>query len=84
MFAFGGLVFFPPIVGLFDKPFLVLGMPLPYLILFGIWMVMIIGIWLGARRSPLRGDMPSPGEGGPREPTFDQASTPPQAQMKRR
>jgi len=49
MFAFGVLVFFPPLVGLFDKPFVVLGLALTYLILFGAWGLIIFGIWLGAR-----------------------------------
>jgi len=49
MFAFGVLVFFPPLVGLFDKPYVVLGLPLTYLILFGAWGLIIFGIWLGAR-----------------------------------
>ena len=49
MFAFGVLVFFPPVVGLFDKTYTVLGLPLAYLVLFGVWGLIIFGIWLGAR-----------------------------------
>ena len=51
LFAFGVLVFFPPLIGLFDKPDVVLGVPLAYLILFGVWGAIILGIWLGARRT---------------------------------
>lgn len=49
MFAFGVLVFFPPVLSLFDKPYMLLGLPLSYLILFGVWGLIIFGIWLGAR-----------------------------------
>ena len=49
MFAFGVLVFFPPVLSLFDKPYMVLGLPLSYLVLFGVWGLIIFGIWLGAR-----------------------------------
>jgi hypothetical protein len=72
MFAFGAVVFFPPVLGLFDTPARVLGLPVTYLILFALWAVIIFGIWLGARPSPLRGDMPDPNVEGPREPRFDQ------------
>lgn len=82
MFAIGGLVFFPPILGLFDKPVRVFGLPLAYWVLFGVWAAMILGIWLGARRSPLRGDLGQASEDGPREPTFDQASVPPQDHLR--
>ena len=84
MFAFGGLIFFPPVIGLFDKPALILGFPLTYLILFGVWALMIVGIWLGARRSPLRGDVQVDDGGGSREPPFDQASTAPRDRLPRR
>jgi len=78
MFAFGGLMFFPPLLSLFDKPVLVLGLPLTYMVLFGVWALIIFGIWLGALRSPLRGELPPVDDGGARKATFDAASTPPQ------
>ncbi|MBF0251726.1 MAG: hypothetical protein HQL35_13980 [Alphaproteobacteria bacterium] len=51
LFAVGVMVFFPPLMNLFDKPTLVLGVPLAYLVLFGAWGVIIAGIWLGVRPS---------------------------------
>ena len=56
LFAVGLLLFFPPLIALFDKPDLVLGVPLSYLVLFGVWSTIISGIWLGARPARSRGD----------------------------
>jgi len=72
MFACGVLVFFPPLIGLFDKPDLVMGLPLTYLIMFGLWGLIIFGIWLGARPSFLRGEAAASGDEGQRKSTFDQ------------
>lgn len=41
---------FPPILFLFDKPALVLGVPLSFVYLYGLWAVMIGLIAIGARR----------------------------------
>jgi len=51
LFAFGVMVFFPPIVGVFNRPVLVLGLPLTYVVMFGVWALIIAGIWWGARRT---------------------------------
>jgi len=72
LFAFATVLFFPPVISLFDKPILIQGLPLSYLIMFGLWALVVFGIWLGARRSPLRGDLPSPDGDGLRQSSFDQ------------
>jgi len=72
MFAFGAVVFFPPVLSLFDTPGRIWGFPVTYLILFAVWAAIIFGIWLGARPSPLRDDLQNPTVEGPREPRFDQ------------
>ena len=77
IFAVGGMVFFPPMVGLIDKPTLILGLPVAYVLMFGVWALMILGIWLGARPSPLRGDLPSHGTDEPQEAPYDAAPVPP-------
>lgn len=61
LFAFGGLVFLPPVIGLYDKPLLVMGLPVTYILMFGVWALIIAGIWHGARRSPLRDETLPPG-----------------------
>lgn len=73
LFVFATVLFFPPVVSLFDKPVLVGGMPLAYLVMFGLWALLIGGIWVGARRSPLRGELSVSDGEGPRQSTFDQA-----------
>jgi len=72
LFAFSMVLFFPPVVGLIDKPTLVQGLPLSYLVMFGFWALVIFGIWVGARRSPLRGELPTPDGSSPRQSSFDQ------------
>ncbi len=77
IFAVGGMVFFPPVVGLIDKPTLVLGLPLAYVVMFGVWALIILGIWLGARPSPLRGDLSAHGTEDVQETPYDAAPIPP-------
>ena len=72
LFALGTLVFTPPVIGLVDKSALVFGVPLAYVILFGVWGALILGIWLGARPSPLRGDLNATLSDDARQPTFDE------------
>ncbi len=43
---------FPPILFVFDKPVLVLNIPLSFLYLYGFWAVMIAFMAIGARRRP--------------------------------
>jgi len=43
----GLLLFFSPLVGLFDQPLALAGIPLLYLYLFGAWALIIaISIWI--------------------------------------
>jgi len=76
LFAFGVVVFFPPVVSLFDKPDLVAGVPRAYLTMFGLWAVVIGGIWLGARRSQLRGDVLVSNDGEPSQPSLNAPESP--------
>ncbi len=41
---------FPPILFVFDKPVLVLEIPLSFLYLYGFWALMIVFMAIGARR----------------------------------
>ena len=67
LFTFGVVMFLPPIIAIYDRPVLVMGLPVTYLFLFGVWAFLIIGIFIGARPSHLRKDG---GMGQPVEPTF--------------
>lgn len=72
LFAFGVLMFLPPIIGIYDRPYVVLGLPIAYLILFGVWAFLIVAIFIGARPSGLGKDgMPD----HPLEPTFSETDT---------
>jgi len=53
LFCAGLLFFFPPILSIFDKPVLVFGLPLAYIVLYGFWALVIIAIAYGARRGPV-------------------------------
>ncbi|MCP5366563.1 MAG: hypothetical protein H6907_04715 [Hyphomicrobiales bacterium] len=53
LFCFGLLAFTPPIMTMFDRPVMVLGLPLMYLVMFGVWAAVILAIGVGARRSRL-------------------------------
>jgi hypothetical protein len=48
LFVVGVLVFNYPLIDLFDRPLLVLGIPLLYLYLYGIWLALIVALalWL--------------------------------------
>ncbi|MBC8445459.1 MAG: hypothetical protein H8D75_02345 [Rhodospirillaceae bacterium] len=50
LFCVGILVLFPPIVSIFDKPVLVMGLPIAYVVLFGFWGLVIAAVAYGARR----------------------------------
>ncbi len=52
LFCVGFLVFFPPILSIFDRPVLVLGLPLAYVVLFGFWGLVIAAVAYGARPKP--------------------------------
>ena len=73
LFSFGVVMFLPPIIGTYDHPILVMGLPLAYLVLFGVWIFLIVAIFFGARPSPLRKDGAVGGQ--PVEPTFPNTDT---------
>ena len=75
MFVFGVLFFFPPLVSIFDKPYVVLGVPLAYLVMFGMWGLIIFGIWRGARPIPLRGDTLVVSDQNPRDTIVEPAQS---------
>ncbi len=50
LFCVFALGIFPPALFVFDKQVLVLGSPLSFLYLFGLWTVMIFFIAIGAKR----------------------------------
>ena len=49
LFAFGLLVFFPPLLSIFDSDSFVAGLPVSYLYLFGAWGLVILAIAIGAK-----------------------------------
>lgn len=73
LFTFGVVMFLPPVIGIYDLPVLVLGIPVTYLVLFGVWAFLIVAIFIGARPSPLRKDQGVSGHAV--EPTFPDTDT---------
>ena len=73
LFASGVLVFFPPLLSIFDSEEFVLGLPISYLYLFGMWAVIIAAIAIGAkpRRRRAGEGPPRPGAPGPLPPRMD-------------
>jgi hypothetical protein len=59
------IIFMPPVLSIFDKSYLVFGIPVSYLYLFGSWAAVIIFTALGARRRP-------EATNGPVQPGFDE------------
>ena len=72
LFTFGVVMFLPPVIGIYDRPVLVMGLPVTYLILFAVWAFLIVAIFIGSRPSHLRKDG---GMGHPVEPTFPNTDT---------
>ncbi|MEG3619087.1 hypothetical protein V5T82_11525 [Magnetovibrio sp. PR-2] len=68
LFMFGVVMFLPPVIGIYNHSVLVLGLPVTYLVLFGVWAFIIVAIFIGARPSPLRKDGAASGQA--MEPTF--------------
>ena len=58
LFAFGVLVFFAPLLSIFDSEEFVFGMPVSNLYLFGTWAAVIVAIAVGAK--PRRRTSPEP------------------------
>ena len=51
LFVLAALIFMPPFLSLYDRPVLVLGLPLSYLSLFVLWaLVIALSAW-GSRQS---------------------------------
>ena len=50
LFCVSFLVLFPPVLSIFNKPVLVFGMPVAYVVLFGVWGLIILAVAYGARR----------------------------------
>jgi hypothetical protein len=50
--ALGALLFHPLFVGLFSEPVLVMGIPLLFLYLFGIWVLLIIALAVTTETAP--------------------------------
>jgi hypothetical protein len=64
---FGVFLILPPILGLFDGPHAVAGIPILHIYLFAVWLALVgAAFWLSRR---LGRDDPDPGsEGGPSAP----------------
>lgn len=57
LFCAAFLFFMPPILNIFDKPDLVFGLPMAYVVLFGVWGIIIVLVALGARqKTPSQSD----------------------------
>jgi len=52
----GAVLMLPPIALIFAKPVFVLGLPLPVLYVFGLWLVLIVGSFVVSRRLSASGD----------------------------
>jgi hypothetical protein len=47
------LLLTPPLLGIFDQPVLLRGIPLLYIFCYGVWLIAIVcGAWLALRLSP--------------------------------
>ncbi|PHS74204.1 MAG: hypothetical protein COB59_12245 [Rhodospirillaceae bacterium] len=50
LFCAALLLFMPPILPIFDKPDLIFGLPITFVVLFGTWAVVIFFVAVGARQ----------------------------------
>ena len=50
LFCVALLFFLPPILSIFDKPDFVFGLPLTYIVLYGVWGLLIAAVAYGARQ----------------------------------
>jgi len=53
LFCVALLFFLPPILSIFDKPDFVFGLPLTYIVLYGVWGLVIAAVAYGARQKSL-------------------------------
>ena len=56
LFCAALLFFLPPILSIFDKPDFVFGLPLTYVVLYGVWGLVIAAVAYGARQKPVAGN----------------------------
>lgn len=59
LFGFFLLLFFPPVLGLYNLPHIVFGVPVAFAVLYGAWFLFVALIALSARRGK-KGRAPSP------------------------
>ena len=52
LLALGIVLYMPPLALIFAKTTTILGIPMPVFYLFGLWLVLIIGVWLISRQLP--------------------------------
>jgi hypothetical protein len=64
LFLFGMLLLMPPMLGIFNVGYLVLGIPLLYLYLFLAWMLVVLLVALILRSGTEAGDDDGPGSDG--------------------
>ena len=50
LFCAALLFFLPPILSIFDRPDFVFGLPLTYIVLYGVWGLVIAAVAYGARQ----------------------------------
>jgi hypothetical protein len=62
LFLLGGVLFNFPIMTLFNRSGMLLGIPLLYLYIFATWLALIIAIALLARTRHQKGPAPNPGD----------------------
>ncbi len=61
LFCASVLILLPPILSIFDKPYFVMGFPLSFIVLYGVWALIIFAVALGSRRRPDPGETPPAG-----------------------
>ena len=62
LFCVSALVLLPPILSIFNKSSLVMGLPLSFVVLYGVWALIILAVACGSRRKP---DEETPTDGTP-------------------
>lgn len=72
LFLFGLLLFLPPLIGVFDRPYLVGGIPLLYLYIFVVWAGLIAVLMLIVERPPSDADLDEGEQGMGAEADVDQ------------
>lgn len=60
----GALLLLPPVLPFFDRPAMLLGVPLIVVYVFGVWLALIAAAWALTRRLP---QLPPPGPAAGRE-----------------